>query len=118
MDKWGALQRFWSSFGLTAYDETTVPDDAALPYITYEARTADLDEEVALTASLWYRGNTWAEISQKAEFISNSIGGGTGVRYDNGRLWVTKESPFAQRMSEPSDANIRRIVLMVSAEFQ
>ena len=118
MDKWSALQQFWSGFGLTAYDETTVPDGAQLPYITYEARTGDLDEIVALTASLWYRGNSWAEISQKSEQISTEIGGGKGVRYDGGRLWVTKGAPFAQRMSEPSDAQIRRIVLQIFAEYQ
>ena len=36
MDKAQALHSFWSGFGLTAYDENTVPDGAQLPYITYE----------------------------------------------------------------------------------
>ena len=31
MDKFQAQQSFWSSFGLTAYDENTVPDDAEYP---------------------------------------------------------------------------------------
>jgi len=117
-DKWTALNTLWNSFGLNAYDVNTVPEGAVLPYITYEARTADLDEAVLLTASIWYKSNSWTEISQKAEEISDYMGGGMSVAYDNGRLWATKGSPFAQRMSEPSDPQIRRVVLQVYAEFQ
>lgn len=117
-DKWTALQAFWGGFSLPAYDENTVPDDAAMPYITYEAKTASFDERVALTASLWYRSTSWAEISQKAEEIGDYIGGGAGVKYSGGRLWINKETPFAQRMSEPSDDSVRRIVLQVSGEYQ
>ena len=117
-DKWTAIHRLWSSFGLTAYDENTVPDGAVLPYITYSASVADFDETVYLTASIWYRSNSWTEVSQKAEEISNLIGGGYGVGYDGGRLWVTKATPFAQRLADVSDSMIRRIVLQVTGEFQ
>lgn len=117
-DKWTAIQTLWSSFGLTAYDENTVPDEATLPYITYSASVGDFDETVYLTASVWYRSNSWAEISQKEEEISDLIGGGMGVGFDGGRLWVTKASPFAQRLVEESDTQIRRIVLQATGEFQ
>ena len=117
-DKWTAIQTLWSSFGLPAYDENTVPPNATLPYITYAAQTADLDEMVYLTASIWYRSNSWAEVSQKADAISDLIGGGMGVPYDGGRLWVVKASPFAQRLADESDGQIRRIVLQVTGEFQ
>ena len=117
-DKWTAINTLWNSFGLTAYDENTVPDDAVLPYITYSASVADFDEIVSLTASIWYRATTWEAVSKKAEEISDYIGGGCGVGYDNGRLWVTKASPFAQRLAEQSDTQIRRIILQVTGEFQ
>ena len=117
-DKWSALNTLWNGFGLKAYDENTVPEDAKMPYITYEASTAGLDEKVFLSASLWYKSNSWAEISRKSEEISDQIGGGIGVMYDNGRLWVTKASPFAMRLEEPSDSLIRRIVLQIGAEYQ
>ena len=117
-DKWTAINAFWNGFGLDAYDENTVPDGAVLPYITYAASTAGLDEPVYMTASIWYRSNSWTEVSQKAEGISELIGGGYGVAYDGGRLWVTQASPFAQRMSEPNDPSVRRIILQVTAEFQ
>ena len=128
-DKWTAINTLWNSFGLPAYDENTVPEqiwDAKLekmvpnqpPYITYSASIGDLDEAVYLTASIWYRSNSWAEVSQKAEEIGNLIGGGYGVGYDNGRLWITKAVPFAQRLADVSDSMIRRVILQVTGEFQ
>ena len=118
MDKWQALNTFWNRFDLVAYDENTVPDGAALPYITYMASTGEIDEPIYLTASIWYRSNSWAEVSQKAEEISDYIGGGAGVAYDNGRMWVTRAFPFAQRMAEPNDLQVRRIILQITADFQ
>ena len=117
-DKWTALNTFFNSFGITAYDENTVPEEAQMPYVTYEAQTASLGETILLSASLWYKSNSWTEISLKAEQISEAIGGGYGVSYDSGRLWITKSAPFATRMNEPSDEKIRRIVLQITAEFQ
>lgn len=116
-NQWTALNAFWNSFGLTAYDSITVPDGAVMPYITYEAGVGELESKIMLTASIWYRSNSWADISEKALQISDAIGGGMGVNYTGGRLWVTKETPFAQRMAEDSDDAVRRIVLQIGAEF-
>lgn len=117
-DRWTALNTFWNGFGLDAYDETTVPENAQLPYITYSASVSDLDEDVFLTASIWYKSNSWAEVSQKAEEISEAIGGGYGVGYDGGRLWVRKWAPFAQRMADQYDLQVRRVLLQIIAEYQ
>ena len=43
MDKSQAVHDFWSSFGLTAYDENAVPDNAQMPYITYSVVTDSLE---------------------------------------------------------------------------
>jgi len=118
MDKWQAINEFWNSFGLTAYDENSVPDNAVMPYVTYNVSIGDLGDALFLTASLWYYTSSWAEISQKAKEISDYIGGGAGVPYDNGRVWITKGLPFAQRMNEPGSDLTRRIVLQINAEFQ
>ena len=39
MDKSQALNTFWNSFGIPAYDEYTVPDGTSIPYITYDTAT-------------------------------------------------------------------------------
>ena len=116
-DKWQALNTFWNQFTIPAYDENTVPKDAVFPYITYEASVSGFDNQVALTASIWYRSTSWQGVSQKATEIEGAIGGGASVAYTGGRVWITKENPFAQRMSDPSDDMIRSIVLQVKAEY-
>ncbi len=70
MTKGQAIQKFWESFGLTAYDETSVPDDAPFPYITYSVKTDSLDNVVMVNVSLWYRSYSWKEISEKTEEIA------------------------------------------------
>ena len=117
-DEWTALHSFWNGFGLSAYDEFTVPDDAQMPYITYESAVSGFDESIQLSASLYYRSTSWTEISQKASEIYSHVSGGTGVDYDHGRLWITAPSSFATRMDEPDDQNVRRIVLQIVCEFQ
>ena len=118
MDKAQCLHQFWSSFGLTAYDENTVPDSAALPYITYEVSQSSIDEPVTTYASLWYRSTSWAAISQKVDQIGERIGiGGVTLLYEDGLMWVNRGFPFSQRMGEPSDPAIRRILINVSIEY-
>lgn len=118
MNKMQALHAFWSSFGLTAYDENSVPDNAAMPYITYEAQSDSFGGELALSASLWYRDTSWASITAKEEQISDYIGrGGRMLAYDGGALWIKQRTPWAQRMSEPSDDMVRRIILNLEVEF-
>ena len=55
MTKAAAIYQFWNSFGLTAYEENTVPTDAAFPYVTYQLVTDSFDREIPLTVSIWYR---------------------------------------------------------------
>ena len=118
MNKMQTLQAFWSGFGIPAYDENTVPDDAVLPYITYEASSDDFGNTMLRNASLWYRSSSWAEITAKEQQIADFITrGGRMISYDGGAMWIQKANPWAQRMSEPSDDSIRRIVLSYNIEF-
>lgn len=126
MNKEQTLHSFWSSFGLPAFDETTVPDEKdrvekygqAFPYITYEVRTDSFGNAVALSASLWYRSSSWAEITEKEHQISDRIGrGGVIVSHEGGALWILRGSPWATRMGDPTDDTIRRIVLNTSVEY-
>lgn len=119
MTKGEAIQQFWESFGLTAYDETSVPDDAPFPYITYSVKTDAFDNLVLVNVSLWYRSYSWKEISEKTEEIARAIVklNPPSVKIDGGRLYITKGVPFAQRMREDSDDAIRRMLLNVNYEF-
>lgn len=118
MTKAAVIYQFWSGFGLTAYEENTVPTDAAFPYITYQLVTDSFDREVAATASLWYRGESWTDINAKTEEISQTISrGGKIIACDGGAIWMKRGQPFAQNMGDESDGLIKRKYLNITAEF-
>lgn len=120
MDKWQAQHSFWSSFSIPAYDQYTVPDNAQMPYITYEAFSGSLDEVKTVTASIWYRSTSWAAISAKADEIADYIYNmEPATAIDGGRYKVRlpESMPFAQRMDDPSDRDVRRMVLNTEWEF-
>ena len=123
MDKAQALQAFWSSFGIPAYDQSTIPNaDSAdhrpqPPYITYRVAEDSLGNPVLLSGSIWYRSTSWAEIEQKAKQIAEYIGYGHKIlKIDGGYLYITKGTPFAQRMSDEDDS-IRRIYINLMVEY-
>ncbi|MBR2783052.1 MAG: hypothetical protein IKD93_02520 [Firmicutes bacterium] len=116
-----ALQQFWEGFGLTAYEENTVPDQALTlnggKYISYEERRAGFDEPVAASASLWYRSRSWTEILAKAEEIFQALqNGGILLPYTGGALWVTPGAPCYQRMPSETEG-VRRVYINVNLEF-
>ena len=121
MDKWQAIDNFWNGFEWNAYDENSVDtgeNAPELPYITYSALTGSLGQVLTLTASLWDRSSSWQRISNKADEIAEAIGYGfTLMQIDGGYLWITKGQPFAQRMSDPNDDEIKRVYIMLNAEF-
>ena len=118
MTKAAAIYQFWSGFGLTAYEENTVPTDAAFPYVTYQLVTDSFDREIPLTASLWYRSESWAGINAKTEAISQKISRGGKINAcDGGAIWLKRGHPFAQNMGDESDDLIKRKYLNITAEF-
>lgn len=121
MTKAAALYNFWSGFGLPAYEETSVPtgeDAPAFPYITYQVVTDGFGGDVALTASVWYRSESWLEINAKTEEIGENIGrGGRVIPCDGGAIWLKRGQPFAQSMGDDADNMIRRKYINLVAEF-
>lgn len=119
-DKWQAQQEFWSSFGLPAYDELTVPDDAVMPYLTYEAVSGNLGARTQVSASIYYRSNSWAEISRKADQIAREIYNfAPGIPIDGGfmKVRLPDGTMYSTRMAEPNDTSVRRIRFAVEMEF-
>ena len=126
MTKAAAIYQFWNSFGIKAYEENTVidadeegnPVEPTFPYITYQLVTDSFDRDVAATASLWYRGESWTAINAKTEEISAHIGlGGKIIKCDGGRIWIKRGQPFAQNMGDESDDLIKRKYLNLTFEF-
>jgi len=128
MNKSQAIDHFWNSFDIPAFDENSVPEKITdrygnliplpFPYITYSVATDSLGNTVSMNASIWDRSTSWKTISDKAEEIAKSLAefGYFKIKLDNGYVWFVKGTPFAQRMADPSK-DIKRIYLNVQAEF-
>ena len=118
MTKAAAIYKFWNGFGLTAYEENTVPTDSDFPYITYQLATDSFDHEIPLTASLWYRSESWTGINAKTAEISQKISrGGKIISCDGGAIWLKRGQPFAQNMGDESDDLIKRKYLNITVEY-
>lgn len=112
-----AIHNFWSGFGLTAYEENSVPDEAELPYITYSVSYDTFDNDVPMSVSVWYRSTSWGDLIAKKDAISAAIGeGGVNIPTDEGHIWIKRGSPFAQRMGDV-DNSIKRYLINVTAEY-
>ena len=118
MDKQQAYYSLWSNFGISAYDENSVPDDAKTPYITYQVLTDSLDRPLFPTASLWYRSTTWAGIDAKLEEITSYIDNMLPIELANGEYMnVTRNTPWSQRLSDDTDRLMKRYILNLGVEF-
>lgn len=119
MTKAEALQTFFSSFGLTAYTSTSVPDDVIFPYLTYELITGAWgDEQAAITVNLWFYTESEAVPNAKAEEISKAIGlGGEILPCDDGVIWIKRGSPWCQSLSDETSRTIKRRYINITAEY-
>jgi hypothetical protein len=130
MDKEQAYNSFWSGFGVLAFEENSVPDDTVIqqlidagvatskyPYITYQVITDDLGHPVYPTASIYDRSTSWQRVDTLANLVSRRIQEMNTIKLDNGRMFITKGSPFSQHQLESADLNIRRVILNLGIEF-
>lgn len=113
--KGAAIHTLLSSFGIPAYPVTSVPDDAAMPYLTYTLVTGAWgDGEVDLAVDVWYRTESEAAPNAMVEEISEAIGlGGVILGCDGGAAWVKRGEPFAQVVPDVDNGVKRRLVNLV-----
>ena len=116
MTKEAALQAFWSSFGLPAYEENSVPAQTKPPFITYEANVDSFGNVIPLAASIYYKSESWLTINAKEREISQRIGSGIHLECDDGYLRLYRGSPWATPMTE-TDSTIKRKYLNLIAEY-
>ena len=115
-----AFYKFYSSFGVEAYEAHSVPSGEnapKLPYITYDVSIPEFDSPVALSFSLWQRSISWEWLTLKLEEIGKKIGSaGVYLPVDNGSIWIQKGNPWAQYSADTSDNSIKRIYFNITAE--
>ena len=118
MTKGAALQSFFDSI-MTSYAASSVPENAALPYLTYDFITSAWDGgEVGLTVNMWFRTTSEKEPNAAVDKLSNAIGlGGVQLPCDDGVIWLKRGSPWAQSLTDETDKTIKRRYINVTAEY-
>lgn len=118
MDKQEALYKFWhEATGLTAYEENSIPDDAQLPYCTYQTILDSLDYALFPLGHVWMRTVSWEALDAVQKRIEAYIGKGITIEMNEGYLFICKGSPFAQRETDENDSSIKGYLLNIQAEF-
>lgn len=109
-----ALYTFFSGFGIPAYAEDSVPDDAVLPYITYQIAVPEWRGKTSIYARVWYRSTSFAAISAKVGEIDAAIGEAFCIPVSGGAVYLYKETPFAQFMPQIGDLMLKCMYLNMS----
>ena len=106
-----ALYQFFSGFDIPAYTEYNVPDEATLPYITYQLVQPEWIDSGTLYARVWYRSTSLAGISAKVNQISEAVGRGVTIPFENGCVMLNKGTPWAQEMPMEGDTTLKVVYL-------
>ena len=119
MTKEQALHKFFNQFGITGYRNTSVPDGAALPYLTYTCPVSSIMEDpVSITVHTYHYTESEAEPDAVAEAIRKAIGlGGVLVNCDGGAIWLKWGAPWCQSLTDDTDKTIKRRYINITAEF-
>ena len=118
MKKWEAIYSFFSSFGIPAYEENSVPsgsDKPSFPYIVYEMQQGGFDAEndIALAFSIIDKYDSFVPSYELADTIASTIGNGLPIEIDDGYVKIAQGRPWAETQRDPEDDTIRRLYSIV-----
>ena len=121
MTKGEAIYSFWSSFGIDAFEEYSVPtgeDSPTAPYVAYSVAFDNFQNEVPLVGRLWYRSPSWKDINEKtAEIAKRVTEDHIFIPCEDGKLWIKRGSVMAQDLSDDNDNMMRGKYINLVGEF-
>ena len=92
---------YWNSFDIPAYPEETVPDDATLPYITYDLKSPYWRDASIYNVRVWYEDTSFTGIINMVDKISADIGEGKRMESNGVIIYLFKEDTFFQMQPVP-----------------
>ena len=110
------LYTFWNSFQIPAYPEYNIPDDASMPYITYELVEPEWRNQIVAYARVWYRDTSYVSITRKLDEISNRIGEGLLLPSGDGYILLFKDTQFIQFQPYEVDDDVKIAYLSMIME--
>ena len=90
------LYDFWNGFTINAYPERAVPDDAQLPYITYDLKQPNWRGATTYNVRVWYKDTSYTTIAGKVSEISQAIGEGVRLNAEGVIIYLFKDENFLQ----------------------
>lgn len=106
-----ALKTYFTGFGLPAYAEGSVPDDVALPYISYSLNEPEWNQKATMYAQVWDRSRSNTTIFRVADAIAADVSEGRRIELPGGYLFIWPETPLIQMLV---DGDVRRAYLNFS----
>lgn len=101
-----------------AYTVTSVPEDATLPYITFEWVTADIEDgDIPIVVQIWERTDREAVPNAHAAAFRRYIEENDMVVFDDGAIWVKPGSPWCRSIKDEVDKYVKRRYMNVTLEF-
>ena len=103
---------------LAAYPSASVPDDAVLPYLTYDTAYSSWElAPVAVTVNLWFHTSSVDVPDAAARELSKAVGyAGARIPCDNGYIWLKRGAPFSKTLPI-EDPNLKLCHINLTAEF-
>lgn len=115
-----AIKNFFSSFGVDAFPNTSVPDKKDRPkkYITYEISLGAFDDgPVAIGVNVWARTTGETIPNNIVRAIEKKIArGGYLIECDGGGIWLTRGTPWCQAIPD-EDPDIKRRFLNITLDY-
>lgn len=117
MNKYEALDKFYNSFGIPAYEENSVPEDAKMPYIKYDVSTSGFNSQsVPLSLQMFFKSNSLMKINSFTEKLSDALRNGVSLKCDKGYIVLYRGEPFAQNVGS-GDKTVKCKYVNITADF-
>lgn len=118
MNKSEALFKFFSGFGIPAFEENSLPAGTQPPFITYTDTHDNYEaENTALQMRIWDKSNSFAYLMSIETAVHERIKHGLRLDHDNGHIFLYKGSPFAQSLSEQDNTYKGKLINIISLQI-
>lgn len=94
------LKTFFSSFSIPAYTLESVPENTALPYITFPLIEPEWNEQSSFYCQVWFPKNKLGKLIEKADQIAAAIGTGKEFVQPGGYVVIYPSTPLIQILTD------------------
>jgi hypothetical protein len=122
LGKEAAIFGFFSSFGVQAFEQNSVPDGKdrpEYPYITYELKTGRFSEyDTSVIFSIWDDNNSIERLIGIAKSIASYLGRmGKVIKIDDGYILIMADNPFCEIGADEAIKTVKRARCSLKMRF-